>query len=70
MKLLSRVITILLCIACVTVFYFDLREWVLPIAAVACVSFFLGMRSDLVMIRDSARAEAEATDAEDPETHI
>jgi hypothetical protein len=70
MKLLSRVITILLCIACVTVFYLDFREWVLPIAAIACVSFFLGMRSDLVMIRDSARAEAEATDSEDPETHI
>jgi len=70
MKLLTRIITIVLCIACVTVFYLDLKEWVLPIAAIACVSFFLGMRSDLVMIRDSSRVEAEATDAEDSETHI
>jgi len=68
MKLLTRLITIVLCIACVTVFYLDLKEWVLPIAAIACVVFFIGMRSDFVKTRDAAMEQA--TDTDDSETHI
>lgn len=63
MKVLSRIVSIALAIACVAAYHLEHAEWMLPLAALACVAFFLGMRSDLVKSRDSAIAEATSEDS-------
>jgi heme O synthase-like polyprenyltransferase len=66
MRLASRIIALALCVACVVAFYLGLTQWVLPIAAIACVSFFLGLRSEFVKTRDESLREA--TEGADSET--
>lgn len=66
MKTISRIVAVALAIACVAAYYLGHSDWMLPIAALACVAFFLGVRFDLVKTRD--RALAEATSDDDSET--
>ena len=68
MKLLTRVLTIVLIVACIAAFFLDWKEWVLPIAAIACVMFFIGLRADLVKTRDES--VREATESEESETQM
>jgi len=58
MKLASRIIALTFCAGGLIAFYSGLTQWVLPMAAVACVSFFLGLRSDFVKTRDDSLSEA------------
>ena len=68
MKTISRIVAVALAVMCVVAYYLGHSDWMLPIAALACVAFFLGVRLELVKTRD--RALAEATSDDDSETQV
>ena len=68
MKTISRIVAVVLAVLCVVAYYLGHSDLMLPIAALACVAFFLGVRFELVKTRD--RALAEATSDDDSETQV
>jgi hypothetical protein len=58
MKLAYRVTALALCAVGLGAYTLGHTEWLLPVAALACVTFFLGLRSEFAKTRDESLAEA------------